>query len=199
MSRPSRTIPGAGSTGRRHSGGMTAVTAAGGTPETAAKRSVVRIRSRSRAHRLQGCASNAGARRARKGRAHDFRQVYLGRLHATRDQGIHGGLPNASPIDPGSEMLRLSGPAQRPPRIHHTAVPTLCGRARSVTRSGTTVARLDSVHSQGDPPSDDQQQQVIYRFSVQRGMAVALVIETPDWYSGLLQAALARIRIEGHN
>jgi len=58
---------------------------------------------------------------------------------------------------------------------------------------------LDAVQSEGDPPSDDQQQQVIYRFSVQRGMAVALVIETPDWYSGLLQAALARIRIEGHN
>lgn len=38
---------------------------------------------------------------------------------------------------------------------------------------------------------------VVYRFTVQRGMAIALVIETPDWYSGLLQAAMARVRIEG--
>jgi hypothetical protein len=30
-------------------------------------------------------------------------------------------------------------------------------------------------------------------------MAVALVIETYDWYSGLLQAALARVRLEGQN
>jgi hypothetical protein len=30
-------------------------------------------------------------------------------------------------------------------------------------------------------------------------MAVALVIETCDWYSGLLQAARARFRLEGQN
>jgi hypothetical protein len=41
--------------------------------------------------------------------------------------------------------------------------------------------------------------QVVHTFTVLRGMAVALVIETRDWYSGLLQAALARIRIEGKN
>jgi hypothetical protein len=39
----------------------------------------------------------------------------------------------------------------------------------------------------------------IHRFTVQRGMAVALVIETPDWYTGLLQSAAARVRLEGHN
>jgi hypothetical protein len=39
----------------------------------------------------------------------------------------------------------------------------------------------------------------VHRFTVQRGMAVALVIETRDWYSGLLQAAMARVRIEGQN
>jgi hypothetical protein len=39
----------------------------------------------------------------------------------------------------------------------------------------------------------------IHRFTVQRGMVVALVIETRDWYSGLLQAAMARVRIEGLN
>ena len=40
---------------------------------------------------------------------------------------------------------------------------------------------------------------VIHQFTVSRGMVVALVIETRDWYSGLLQAALARVRLEGHN
>jgi hypothetical protein len=40
---------------------------------------------------------------------------------------------------------------------------------------------------------------VVYQFTVLRGMAVALVIETSDWYSGLLQAALARVRLEGQN
>ncbi len=39
----------------------------------------------------------------------------------------------------------------------------------------------------------------VHRFTVQRGMAVALVIETRDWYSGLLQASMARVRIEGQN
>ena len=39
----------------------------------------------------------------------------------------------------------------------------------------------------------------VYHFTVQRGMAVALVIETQDWYAGLLQAAMARVRIEGQN
>jgi hypothetical protein len=52
-----------------------------------------------------------------------------------------------------------------------------------------------------DPePSDESAPGlVVYRFTVQRGMRIALVIETPDWYSGLLQAALARVRIEGQN
>ncbi len=40
---------------------------------------------------------------------------------------------------------------------------------------------------------------VAHHFTVHRGMAVALVIETRDWYSGLLQAAMARVRIEGQN
>ena len=40
---------------------------------------------------------------------------------------------------------------------------------------------------------------VIHQFTVFRGMAIALVIETPDWYSGLVQAARARIRLEGQN
>jgi len=42
-------------------------------------------------------------------------------------------------------------------------------------------------------------QPVVYQFTVLRGMATALVIETHDWYLGLLQAALARVRLEGQN
>ena len=45
----------------------------------------------------------------------------------------------------------------------------------------------------GAPPA------VVHQFTVLRGMAVAVVIETRDWYLGLLQAALARVRLEGHN
>ena len=40
---------------------------------------------------------------------------------------------------------------------------------------------------------------IVHQFTVLRGMTIALVIETRDWYSGLLQAALARIRLEGQN
>lgn len=40
---------------------------------------------------------------------------------------------------------------------------------------------------------------IVHRFTVQRGRATAIVIETIDWYSGLLQAALARVRIEELN
>jgi hypothetical protein len=39
----------------------------------------------------------------------------------------------------------------------------------------------------------------VHQFTVQRGMSVVLVIETTSWYSGLLQAALARITLEGEN
>jgi hypothetical protein len=48
-------------------------------------------------------------------------------------------------------------------------------------------------------PSERTPEQVVHTFTVLRGMAVALVIETRDWYSGLLQAALARVRLEGLN
>jgi hypothetical protein len=49
------------------------------------------------------------------------------------------------------------------------------------------------------PEEDATPQAVVHQFTVLRGMAVALVIETRDWYSGLLQAALARVRLEGLN
>jgi hypothetical protein len=40
---------------------------------------------------------------------------------------------------------------------------------------------------------------VMHQFTVLRGMAVAMVIETRHWYLGLLQAALARVRLDGQN
>ena len=48
-------------------------------------------------------------------------------------------------------------------------------------------------------PLGDAADAGVHRFTVQRGMMIALVIETRDWYSGLLQAAAARVRIEGLN
>jgi hypothetical protein len=53
--------------------------------------------------------------------------------------------------------------------------------------------------SQESKPSDERPDAPVHQFTVQRGMAVAIVIETQDWYAGLLQAALARIRLEGSN
>jgi hypothetical protein len=49
--------------------------------------------------------------------------------------------------------------------------------------------------SRDEPPDDG----VVHQFPVNRGMAIVLVIETTYWYSGLLQAALARITLEGQN
>jgi hypothetical protein len=39
----------------------------------------------------------------------------------------------------------------------------------------------------------------VHQFTVNRGMLVVLVIETTSWYAGLLQAAVARIALEGQN
>jgi len=52
-----------------------------------------------------------------------------------------------------------------------------------------------------EPDFDDEAaaEPVVHHFTVHRGMAVALVIETRDWYAGLLQAAMARVRMEGQN
>jgi hypothetical protein len=46
---------------------------------------------------------------------------------------------------------------------------------------------------------DTQPSERVYQFTVSRGMNVILVIETTSWYLGLLQAALARITLEGQN
>ena len=39
----------------------------------------------------------------------------------------------------------------------------------------------------------------VHQFTVNRGMLLVLVIETTSWYAGLLQAAVARIALEGQN
>jgi hypothetical protein len=58
----------------------------------------------------------------------------------------------------------------------------------------------DDDAPQGPPPAPAPDDDLtVYQFPVHRGMAVVLVIETTFWYSGLLQAALARITLEGQN
>jgi hypothetical protein len=55
------------------------------------------------------------------------------------------------------------------------------------------------MRSEPEWPSDGTPDIILHRFTVLRGMVIALVIETPDWYWGLLQAALARVEVEGLN
>jgi hypothetical protein len=53
----------------------------------------------------------------------------------------------------------------------------------------------------GDPPEreDTEPAGLVHQFAVSRGMTPVLLIETTCWYLGLLQAAVARIALEGHN
>jgi hypothetical protein len=64
---------------------------------------------------------------------------------------------------------------------------------------GTRVAPLAGMLPEPEFDEEAAAEPTVYHFTVHRGMAVALVIETRDWYSGLLQAAMARVRIEGQN
>jgi hypothetical protein len=48
-------------------------------------------------------------------------------------------------------------------------------------------------------PAEAPPPERLHRFVVSRGMAVVLVVESVSWYLGLLQAALARVAVEGHN
>lgn len=50
-----------------------------------------------------------------------------------------------------------------------------------------------------DPDPEPVPEGPVHQFTVRRGMSIVLVIETTSWYSGLLQAALARITLEGEN
>jgi len=125
--------------------------------------------------------------------------MYLGRLHTSRNQGVHRGLPDSPRLDPSGALRCLPGPTREPARAGGPPLSTVRRPSRRLRRRGTGVAPIVGVDSGSDAPNDGPQQVIIYRFSVNRGMAIALVIETPDWYSGLLQSALARVRIEGLN
>jgi len=48
-------------------------------------------------------------------------------------------------------------------------------------------------------PDEAASPEQVHRFVVSRGMAVVLVVESVSWYVGLLQAALVRVVVEGHN
>jgi hypothetical protein len=52
-----------------------------------------------------------------------------------------------------------------------------------------------------DPPDPQETQSIerVHHFTVCRGMTPVLLIETTSWYLGLLQAALARVALEGQN
>lgn len=50
-----------------------------------------------------------------------------------------------------------------------------------------------------NPPNEPASNAIVHQFTVLRGMAVAVVIETQDWYLGLVQAAQVRVRLEGQN
>jgi len=62
---------------------------------------------------------------------------------------------------------------------------------------GTPVAPCEGMLPAPDFDKEAPAEPRVYHFTVQRGMAIALVIETCDWYAGLLQAAMTRVRIEG--
>ena len=52
-----------------------------------------------------------------------------------------------------------------------------------------------------DPPEPQETRPAerVHQFTVSRGMTPVLVIETTSWYLGLVQAALARVALEGQN
>jgi hypothetical protein len=65
-------------------------------------------------------------------------------------------------------------------RVHHRATP-------------------QDMPAEPNPSEDPVSSVVVHQFTVLRGMAVAVVIETRDWCLALVQTALARVRLEGNN
>ena len=61
------------------------------------------------------------------------------------------------------------------------------------------LQRNGDMSHEPTPPEEPATEATVHQFTVMRGMSVAVVIETRDWYLGLLQASLARVRLEGHN
>jgi hypothetical protein len=50
-----------------------------------------------------------------------------------------------------------------------------------------------------EPAVPGAQPAVIHRFTVMRGMVPILIIESRDWYAGLVQAAQARVMVDAAN
>jgi len=106
-------------------------------------------------------------------------------------------------------LREVPGAARERPRGGRATLSTLRRESRglSVSAPGCGLApRLLTLMGMSPEPEyepdfheDTAADTAVHRFTVQRGMAIALVIETRDWYSGLLQAAMARVRIEGQN
>jgi hypothetical protein len=74
----------------------------------------------------------------------------------------------------------------------------MSGDYRIAPAGGTAVAAVpgmadDSVQALSQPAEP------VHQFTVRRGMLIVMVIETTSWYGGLLQAAVARIALEGQN
>ena len=66
--------------------------------------------------------------------------------------------------------------------------------------SGCGIGVAVSVAMPDPPePQETQPTERVHQFTVSRGMTPVLVIETTSWYLGLVQAALARVALEGQN
>jgi hypothetical protein len=59
--------------------------------------------------------------------------------------------------------------------------------------------QFNAAMPEPDPDPEAAAPEIVHQFTVLRGMAVAVVIETKDWYLGLVHAAVARVRLEGNN
>src|SRR5437867_8844983 len=132
-SAPSATAEGSSSTVRRQDGGITAVTASVGMAETAAKRSVFRRGSASRTSHHGHIACTFARQTAdglgTQGRSvHDLRQMYLGRLHTSRNQGIHRGVPHSPRVHPSAALRPLSEATRQPSGAGDSALPPLRGQ-----------------------------------------------------------------------
>jgi hypothetical protein len=65
--------------------------------------------------------------------------------------------------------------------------------------SGCGIGVAVSVRMADPEPQETQPTERLHQFTVSRGMTPVLLIETTSWYLGLLQAALARVALEGQN
>src|SRR5262249_13278126 len=164
-SAPSRTTEGNASIVRRQAGRIAAGPASLGKAEATAKRSVFRRDSESRAHRLHVRAPTATVLGVEGRSLHDVRQMYLGRLHTSRNQSIHRGVPDSPRVDSTGALWRLPGPPCEPTGAQGSALSALRDPSRRLKRRGTAVAPIAGVDPSPDTPHYGPQQVIIYRFS----------------------------------